>query len=80
MRFPPLSVIATWPAPNYVDPVTRGSALLIVELIFLPLALICVCLRLYVRIRMLRKVWWDDWLMAAAAVREIRSRLKTSEP
>ncbi|KAI1841827.1 hypothetical protein JX265_009436 [Neoarthrinium moseri] len=41
---------------------------MIVELTVLPLALICMGLRLYVRICMLKKSWWDDWLMAAATV------------
>ena len=62
-------MVATWPHPNYVDPVQRGPALLIVELISLPLAVICVSLRLYVSIQVLRKVWWDDWLMVGATVR-----------
>jgi hypothetical protein len=68
MRFPPPEVMASWPVPNYKDPVTRGPALMIVELTILPVALICVALRLWVRIRWLRKSWWDDWLMVVAAV------------
>lgn len=69
MRRPPLSVIATWPAPNYENPDTRGPALLITESIFLALAWIILSLRLYVRIFILRKPWWDDWLMVLGAVR-----------
>jgi hypothetical protein len=41
---------------------------MIVELITLPLALLCLGLRLYVRIKIIRKTGWDDWLMVAAAV------------
>ncbi|TLD38069.1 putative alpha-galactosidase B [Venturia nashicola] len=67
MRFPPPDVMAKWPRPNYKDPVTRGPAIIVVELTILPLALACVALRLWIRIRWLRKSWWDDWLMLAAA-------------
>lgn len=68
MRFPPPSVTATWPRPNYVDPPTRGPALLITELTTLSLALVCLALRLWVRVRQLHKAWWDDWVMVAAGV------------
>lgn len=68
MRYPTLDVIASWPKPNYVDPVGRGPALLAVELTVLPLALLCLALRMYVRIRLLRAPWWDDWLMLAAGL------------
>ncbi|KIW02888.1 uncharacterized protein PV09_05938 [Verruconis gallopava] len=68
MRSPPLSVIATWPPANYVDPVTRGPALLIIECIFISLAWIVLVLRMYVRLVMLRRTWWDDWIMIIAAI------------
>lgn len=68
MRQPPPEVLASWPKPNYIDPETRGPALMIVELIALPLALLCLALRLFVRIKILRKTGWDDWLMVGAAV------------
>jgi putative effector of murein hydrolase len=67
MRFPPPEVIATWPRPNYKNPVNRGPTLMIVELTILPLALVCLGLRLYVRMHVIKKSWWDDWLMVAAA-------------
>lgn len=68
MRFPPKEVKATWPKPNYTNPTTRGPGLMIVELTILPLALVSVALRLFIRIRWLRRSWWDDWLMVVAAV------------
>ncbi|KAL2133306.1 hypothetical protein VTI74DRAFT_2572 [Chaetomium olivicolor] len=67
MRFPPPEVVATWPAPNYVNPVTRGPAVIIVELITLPLALTCLALRLYVRMKIMCKSEMDDWMMCGAA-------------
>jgi hypothetical protein len=68
MRFPPPAVLASWPKPNYEHPVTRGPAIMIVELTILPIALICVTLRLWIRIRWLHKSWWDDYLMVVAAI------------
>ncbi|KXX82213.1 hypothetical protein MMYC01_201707 [Madurella mycetomatis] len=68
MRLPPPEVMATWPAPNYIDPETRGPALLIVQFITLPIALLCLALRLYVKLSITRKSGWDDWLMVAAAI------------
>ena len=68
MRFPPPEVLKTWPKPNYVNPDTRGPALIIVELTLLPIAIICVALRLWIRIGWLHKGWWDDWLMVVAVI------------
>jgi hypothetical protein len=68
MRSPPPEVLKTWPKPNYVDPVTRGSTLMIVELTLLPIAIIVVCLRMWVRVGWLKKAWWDDYLMLLAMV------------
>jgi hypothetical protein len=68
MRFPPPEVRKTWPKPNYANPVERGPGLMIVELTLLPIALICVALRLWIRVGWLRKSWWDDWLMVVAVV------------
>ncbi|KAK8040175.1 hypothetical protein PG993_008586 [Apiospora rasikravindrae] len=68
MRFPPPSVIATWPLPNYTDPPTRGPELLITEVTTLSLALLCLGLRLWVRVCQLHKAWWDDWVMVMAGI------------
>ncbi len=69
MRLPPAEVIATWPTPNYINPVTRGPALVIIELIALPISTICLVLRLYTRMYVVRNgTGWDDWIMVAAAV------------
>lgn len=68
MRLPPPEVIASWPPPNYTDPETRGIALLAIEMTILPIALLVLALRLYVRVVLLQKPGWDDWLMLLAAV------------
>ena len=69
MRSPPPEVLKTWPKPNYVDPVTRGPSLMIVELTLLPIAIIIVALRMWVRIGSLKKSSWDDYTMVLAMVR-----------
>lgn len=69
MRSAPPEVLKTWPKPNYVNPVTRGSTLMIVELTLLPIAMIIVFLRMWVRIGWLHKSWYDDYLMILAMVR-----------
>ncbi|KAI8936248.1 hypothetical protein NX059_006671 [Plenodomus lindquistii] len=68
MRSPPPSVLKTWPKPNYVDPVTRGNGLMIIELTLLPIAMIVVFLRTWIRISWLKKSWWDDYLMIVAMI------------
>jgi hypothetical protein len=68
MRSPPPEVLKTWPKPNYIDPITRGSTLMIVELTLLPIAMIVVFLRMWVRVAWLKKAWYDDYLMLLAMV------------
>ncbi|KAI8240581.1 Satratoxin biosynthesis SC1 cluster protein 4 [Colletotrichum sp. SAR 10_96] len=68
MRIPPISVILAWPRPNYTNPETKGPGLMIIELVFLLMALTCLGLRMYVRLVMIRKTWWDDWLMVGALI------------
>lgn len=36
--------------------------------VFLPLALIAVAVRMWIRTRMIRNVGWDDWMMILALV------------
>jgi hypothetical protein len=68
MRSPPPDVLASWPTPNYINPVTRGPALIVVEILALCIGAIFLGLRMYVRLRIMRSVDWDDWLMVAGAV------------
>ncbi len=74
MRSPPPEVLASWPKPNYVNPETRGPALIIIELTALSISSICLGLRLYVRARIMRSIDWDDWLMLVGAVRRLKGR------
>jgi hypothetical protein len=65
---PPVSVMDKWPKPNYIDPVKRGPALLLVNAILVPLAFIVVGLRLYTRLRIVRLAGLDDFFIALALI------------
>ncbi|OJJ41408.1 hypothetical protein ASPWEDRAFT_99978 [Aspergillus wentii DTO 134E9] len=66
MRFPPAIVLFTWPTPNYVDPVTRGDGALVVSIVFIVLAFLVTCLRLYTRLRITCSPGIDDILIVIA--------------
>jgi hypothetical protein len=67
--FAPLSVILSWPIPNYVDPVTRDSrGYFALCTIFLSLATVAVSARFYARIIVRRWVGLDDVFVAIAYV------------
>jgi len=68
MRLPPLEVIASWPTPNYDDPVTRGPAPIIFNLVLFPLVCFFMALRMYTRLRISKSFGRDDWLIFAALV------------
>lgn len=67
MQLPPLEVIATWPQSNYTNPSeVRGPAILILTLIFIPLLLILVSLRIYTRLSLSGNFGADDIAIIAA--------------
>jgi len=68
MRNIPISVILTFPIPNYVDPVTRGPALTIVNGIFIGIVLAALGLRLYTRLFIKRWFGIDDLFIVIATV------------
>jgi hypothetical protein len=72
MRLPPAKVLEDWPTPNYIDPVTRGDALLIVNSIFISLVIVTVGLRLYTRLVIKRWFGLDDIFILLAMVSTIR--------
>ncbi len=65
---PTAEIIASWPAPNYVNPITRGSALTVVNIIFIILVCIVVALRYYTRLRITKSFGLDDWVIGASVV------------
>jgi hypothetical protein len=68
MQMPPLGVIESWPVPNYVNPVTRGPANIIINLVFFPLVCLVIALRVYTRLRISKSFGADDWLILASLV------------
>jgi len=50
MIAPPPWQLAAWPEPNYVDPVTRGDAKIILNLVLYPIVLMLILLRVYTRV------------------------------
>lgn len=68
MHDPPLQVVAGWPPPNFVDPETRGPALVITNVILIVLVLIAVALRYYARAKITRSFGIDDIFIGVAVV------------
>ena len=68
MGTPPLEVIESWPAPNYVDPETRGQSVLVVNITLLVLCLIVLAARLWSRLVIIRAPGLDDLLITIAIV------------
>jgi hypothetical protein len=62
------AVVATWPIPNYVDPITRGPELYIINSIWLLIATFAVALRLYSRIWIRNWFGLDDIFVLVALV------------
>ncbi|KAF2665236.1 hypothetical protein BT63DRAFT_87991 [Microthyrium microscopicum] len=60
MRDIPISVILSFPPPNYTNPVTRGPAILYVNGVLLVICTIFVLLRFYSRTFIKRSLGWDD--------------------
>ena len=46
----------------------RGSIILGVTWTLTMLALILVCLRIVTRVKLVQKIWWDDWLAVFSIV------------
>ena len=66
---PPLSVIGSWPQPNYRNPETEGNRLTITTIVLGVIAILVVAARLYARIVLLGNPGWDDFLIVLALVR-----------
>jgi hypothetical protein len=68
MRLPPADVLLAWPPANYDNPVTRGSALVVVNSAFIAITTITVILRLYTRLVVKRWFGIDDVFILVALV------------
>jgi hypothetical protein len=68
MRDIPADVAASWPTPNYTDPVTRGPSLVIFNAVLISIVTFTVLLRIYVRACVLRWLGIDDLFIILALV------------
>jgi hypothetical protein len=66
---PPLEVVATWPKPNYDDPVTRPKAVLATACVLGTIMVAIVGARLWARFFIQRNGGLDDWVILVAMVR-----------
>lgn len=55
-----LETIASWPAPNYKDPLRRGPSITIIYVVFYALVFGVVSLRTFTRLQISRSFGWDD--------------------
>jgi hypothetical protein len=65
MRDIPLSVYASWPAPNYHNPITRGNELLIINIIFIILVTFSIVIRIISRMKQSRPGLDDIFIVIA---------------
>ena len=65
---PPLTAIASWPRPNYVNPEMHGSARIACAVAMSPLILLVVTLRFYTRVRLTKNLGLDGWIIGFAVV------------
>ena len=69
MQLPPVNVILSWPTPNYTNPTDiRGPQLLIVTLIFFPIAVCMVALRVFTHLRLSKAFGVDDLILVTATI------------
>ena len=64
----PPEVVASWPRPNYVDPVTEGPALVILGIVLGAVASFLVTARIYSRLFITRAPGLDDFLIVLSLV------------
>jgi hypothetical protein len=67
---PPLTVILSWPNPNYVNPPRHGWGLTIGIVVISALAVLTVCARMWARLRLQKNGGIDDVFIVAALVGE----------
>ncbi|TVY87143.1 hypothetical protein LAWI1_G005722, partial [Lachnellula willkommii] len=68
MQLPPPKVLAALPKPNYVDPVTRGDAKVIVNVVLYTILLGFIGLRIYTRTYLRKFFGTDDTLILVALI------------
>lgn len=75
MQLPPVSVLNSWPTPNFINPETRGPEEIITVSVLLALVTIILCIRVYTRLWVSNGFGLDDVLILIAYVRDTRQTL-----
>ncbi|KAJ5833717.1 hypothetical protein N7474_002028 [Penicillium riverlandense] len=78
MKSPPMSVLETWPTPNYIDPPTRGHGVLVVNVVCISLAFLVVLLRIFTRLRITCSAGVDDVLVVIGLAFSVGMAVVTS--
>ncbi|TVY29526.1 hypothetical protein LHYA1_G001499 [Lachnellula hyalina] len=68
MQLPPPEVLAALPKPNYVDPVTRGDAKVVLNVVLYTILLGFIGLRIYTRTHLRKFFGTDDVLILVALI------------
>lgn len=68
MQLPKISQQESWPAPNIINPASRGTGNFVITCTVLPLSLIVVGLRIFTRIKLYRRWAVDDSLVIASLI------------
>ncbi|KAH7067240.1 hypothetical protein BKA63DRAFT_581953 [Paraphoma chrysanthemicola] len=67
-RFPTPAEFASFPTPNYVDPITRRPVAIGIIIPATVLVVTAISCRFYSRTVIVRTLGWDDWIMLLAAI------------
>lgn len=68
MQIPDVSILNTWPVPNYTNPETRGPVAVIVVSVLLFLVIVLLAVRIYTRLIISKGFGLDDILILLAFV------------
>jgi hypothetical protein len=74
MQIPPAAVRASWPKPNYVDPITRGNENVIINYVLFSFLVGFIAIRVFTRTHLRRAFGADDVfiLLATASTSLLR--------
>ncbi|ORY17072.1 hypothetical protein BCR34DRAFT_451881, partial [Clohesyomyces aquaticus] len=74
-RFPTAEEFASFPPPNFVNPETKTSLILGIEIPMSVLATVFIACRFYSRTRIVSALGSDDWIMLAAAIMAVANNI-----
>jgi hypothetical protein len=68
MQRPPAYVLASWPKPNYIDPVTHGYGNVVMNIVLYWILCMFLSLRIWTRTRLRASFGADDVMILLAMV------------